>query len=61
MQRALRQQKILEIITNYEIETQEELCKELNKLNFKVTQATISRDINEMKLYKVAGVHKKYK
>ena len=61
MQRALRQQKILEIIANHEIETQEELCDELNKANFRVTQATISRDVNEMKLYKVAGTQKKYK
>jgi len=61
MQRTLRQQKILEIIANQEIETQEELCDELNKENFRVTQATISRDVNEMKLYKVAGTKKKYR
>ncbi len=61
MQRALRQQKILEIIANKEIDTQEELCDELIKANFNVTQATISRDIKEMKLYKVAGMRKKYR
>ncbi len=61
MQRALRQQKILEIIANKEIDTQEELCDELIKANFNVTQATISRDIKEMKLYKVAGMKKKYR
>lgn len=61
MQRALRQQKILEIIANKEIDTQEELCDELNRANFNVTQATISRDVKELKLYKVAGTKKKYK
>ncbi len=61
MQRTLRQQKILEIIASKEIDTQEELCEELNKVNFNVTQATISRDVKELKLYKVAGVQKKYK
>lgn len=61
MQRSLRQQKILEIITTKEIDTQEELCEELNKCNFNVTQATISRDVKDLKLYKVAGTQKKYK
>ncbi len=61
MQRTKRQQKILEIIANKEIDTQEELCEELNKVNFKVTQATISRDVKELKLYKIAGMQKKYK
>ncbi|MDE7082755.1 MAG: arginine repressor [Clostridia bacterium] len=61
MQRNLRQQKILEIIATKEIDTQEELCEELNKANFNVTQATISRDVKDLKLYKVAGIQKKYK
>ena len=61
MQRSLRQQKILEIIAKKEIDTQEELCEELIKMNVNVTQATISRDVKELKLYKVAGTHKKYK
>lgn len=61
MQRALRQQKILEIIACKEIDTQEELCEELNKANFNVTQATISRDVKDLKLYKVAGTQKKYR
>lgn len=61
MHRNARQQKILEIITAMEIDTQEELCSELNKLNFNVTQATISRDIKELKLYKISGTTKKYK
>lgn len=61
MLRNVRQQKILEIIVDKEIDTQEELCAELNKLNFNVTQATISRDIKELKLYKISGTTKKYK
>lgn len=59
MQRSLRQQKILEIIATKEIDTQEELCEELLKANFNVTQATISRDVKDLKLYKVAGSQKK--
>ena len=50
MQRAIRQQKILEIIAKKEIDTQEELCEELIKMNVNVTQATISRDVKELKL-----------
>lgn len=61
MYRNARQQKILELIASKEIDTQEELCYELNKLNFNVTQATISRDIKELKLYKISGITKKYK
>lgn len=61
MRRTLRQQKILEIISEMEIETQEELCEQLLKAHFNVTQATISRDVNDLKLYKVAGAQKKYK
>lgn len=52
---------ILDIISKNEIETQEELCAELNKQNYKVTQATVSRDIKELRLFKVAGTVKKYK
>ncbi len=61
MPRNARQYKILELISMMEIDTQEELCAELNKLNFNVTQATISRDIKELKLYKISGMTKKYK
>lgn len=61
MHRNARQAAILELISKQDIETQEELCSELNKLNFNVTQATISRDIKDLKLYKVAGTTKKYK
>ncbi len=47
-----RHNKILEIIENYNIETQEELIDKLKLAGFDVTQATISRDIRELKLLK---------
>ena len=59
--RSGRQAVILEIISSMEIETQEELCAELTKRNYNVTQATVSRDIKELRLFKVAGVEKKYR
>ena len=49
-----RQSKILELIQKNDIETQEELSAYLVKEGYKVTQATVSRDIREMKLTKVA-------
>ena len=61
MLRAARHAKILEIISHKEVETQEELCAELNKLNYVVTQATISRDIRDLHLFKIAGIEKKYR
>lgn len=61
MLRSARHAKILEIISHKEIETQEELCAELNAINYLVTQATISRDIRDLHLFKVAGVEKKYR
>ena len=48
-----RQSKIIELISRYEIETQEELADYLNKAGYRVTQATVSRDIRELKLTKV--------
>ena len=48
-----RQSKIVELIGKYEIETQEELAEYLNQAGFAVTQATVSRDIRELKLTKV--------
>lgn len=50
-----RHAKIIELIGQYEIETQEELAQRLIEAGFNVTQATISRDIRELKLSKVAG------
>lgn len=48
-----RHSKIVELIGKYEIETQEELAEYLNQAGFQVTQATVSRDIRELKLTKV--------
>ena len=50
-----RQEKILELISEFEIETQVELLFYLNKFGFEATQATISRDIRELKLTKIIG------
>lgn len=56
-----RQAKILELIRNYEINTQDGLLLKLNECGFNVTQATVSRDIKEMKLQKVVTSDGKYK
>ena len=48
-----RQEKIVEIIKNYDIETQEELAEKLCEGGFVVTQATVSRDIRELGLTKM--------
>lgn len=48
-----RQEAILELVKIYEIETQEELAEKLGSAGFAVTQATISRDIRELKLTKI--------
>lgn len=57
-----RQSKIIELINKYDIETQEELADRLMKDGYNVTQATVSRDIRELKLTKVAvdGGKQKY-
>ena len=49
-----RHQKIIELVDNYEIETQEELADRLRDEGFQVTQATVSRDIRALKLSKVS-------
>lgn len=48
-----RHAKIIELIQKYDIETQEELAEHLNATGFQVTQATVSRDIRDLKLTKV--------
>ena len=48
-----RQAKILEIISNKNIETQEQLLAELQAEGFRGTQATISRDIKELRIVKM--------
>ena len=49
-----RQARIVDLIAKYDIETQEELADYLKKEGYRVTQATISRDIRELKLTKIA-------
>ena len=49
-----RQAKMLELIKRNDIETQEELSDYLEREGYQVTQATVSRDIRELKLTKVA-------
>ena len=61
MQRNLRHGKILELIAEKEIETQEELCEELAAAGYSVTQATVSRDIKELHLFKVKGARKRFR
>ena len=48
-----RHAKVFELIAKYNIETQEELADLLNQEGYKVTQATVSRDIRDLKLTKV--------
>ena len=56
-----RQAKIIEIIKDNDIETQEELVNMLQKSGFLVTQATISRDIRDLKIMKIVyGKKQKY-
>ncbi|MBS6195583.1 MAG: arginine repressor [Clostridiales bacterium] len=57
-----RHSQILRLINQYDIETQEELADKLNESGFQVTQATVSRDIRELKLTKIAkaGGRSKY-
>ncbi|MDO4298061.1 MAG: arginine repressor [Lachnospiraceae bacterium] len=49
-----RHAKIIDLISRYDIETQEDLAERLNQEGYRVTQATISRDIRELKLTKIA-------
>ena len=52
--KAERHAKVIELIRKYNIETQEELADRLNSEGYNVTQATVSRDIRELKLTKVS-------
>jgi len=56
-----RQAQILRIIRGQDIETQEELTEELFKVGIEVTQATVSRDIKEMRLTKILSGKGRYK
>jgi len=61
MKKYTRQTKILELISKREVETQEELAEGLKAMGIDVTQATISRDIKELRLVKVMSKNGKYK
>ena len=56
-----RHSKIVELINSYDIETQEELAQRLEEDGFAVTQATVSRDIRDLKLSKVVMPNGKQK
>ena len=56
-----RQQRILELISRYEIETQEDMMSRLLTEGFKVTQATVSRDLKELKLTKTLTARGTYR
>lgn len=56
-----RQNKILDIINSNEVETQDKLVSLLKKSGYKVTQATVSRDIKELQLVKTLSPSGKYK
>ena len=49
-----RHSQIIRLISQYDIETQEELAEKLNESGFRVTQATVSRDIRDLKLSKIS-------
>lgn len=56
-----RHMKIKEIVSQREIETQEELVQALEEAGYGATQATVSRDIKELQLIKVVGTNGRYK
>lgn len=56
-----RQQAIIDLIEKYDIDTQEEIVSHLKKNGFHVTQATVSRDIRELKLSKIPNGQGKQK
>ncbi len=61
MNKGQRHIKIREIITNFDIDTQDELVERLKNAGFNVTQATVSRDIKELHLVKVPMQDGRYK
>jgi transcriptional regulator of arginine metabolism len=61
MNKGQRHIKIREIISNNEVETQDELVDRLRESGFNVTQATVSRDIKELHLIKVPLPDGRYK
>ncbi|WP_407268329.1 transcriptional regulator AhrC/ArgR [Radiobacillus sp. PE A8.2] len=61
MSKSQRHIKIRELITEHDIETQDELVELLRNLGYNVTQATVSRDIKELHLVKVPAIDGNYK
>lgn len=61
MNKGQRHIKIRDIITNNDIETQDELVERLKSAGYNVTQATVSRDIKELHLVKVPMMDGRYK
>lgn len=61
MMKQKRHNKIIEIISKYDIDTQDELILRLSDAGFDVTQATVSRDIRDLKLVKISTPDHKYK
>ena len=55
-----RHAKILELIKEYDLETQDELLRHLREAGFDVTQATVSRDIKELRLVKILSADGRY-
>lgn len=56
-----RHRKMIEIISEYTVETQDDLMNRLRENGFEVTQATVSRDIRDLKLVKIATEGHTYK
>lgn len=56
-----RQNRILELVTEFEIETQEEMMERLREEGYMVTQATVSRDLKELKLSKAMTTRGTYR
>ena len=56
-----RHEAIIDLVNNQDINTQEELMENLQKQGFKVTQATVSRDIKELRIFKTLGKDGKYR
>ena len=56
-----RHAEIIKLISQYEIETQEELAERLNENGFSVTQATVSRDIRQLNLTKMPSENGKFR
>lgn len=56
-----RHEAIIDLVNNQDINTQEELMENLQKQGFKVTQAAVSRDIKELRIFKALGKDGKYR